>query len=73
MLKMALPKCVHLPYVIHISLISKIYGLPQLIILYVFLLNWAFSIGSYSSVLKFLVYYLMLSFCNYAFSFNTHT
>ena len=29
----ALPKCVHLPYLSHLSLITKVYGLLQLIII----------------------------------------
>ena len=32
-LALALPKCVHLPYLRHVSLVTKVYGLQQLIIL----------------------------------------
>ena len=32
-LTLALPKCVHLPYLRHVSLVTKIYGLLQLVII----------------------------------------
>ena len=35
-LTLALPKCVHLPYFGHVSLMTKIYGLLQPIIIYTF-------------------------------------
>ena len=47
----ALPKCVHLPYLRHVSLITKIYGLLQLIICT--LHNYAICIDSYSPINKF--------------------
>ena len=35
-LTLAVPKCVHLPYLRHVSLITKIYGLLQMIIICTF-------------------------------------
>ena len=51
-LTLALFKCVHLPYLRHLSLMTKIYGLLQLIIK-ALLHNCAFSIDSYSPINKF--------------------
>ena len=47
----ALPKCVQLPYLKHISLMTRIYGLVQLIIICSY--NYAISIDSYSPMNKF--------------------
>ena len=50
----ALPKCVYLPYLRHISLMTKIYGLMQLIItVYVLLHNCAIFIDRYTPINKF--------------------
>ena len=48
-LTLALPKCVYLSYLKYSSLMTKIYGLLQLIILH----NCDISIDSYSPVNKF--------------------
>ena len=39
-------KCVHLPYLIPVSLMTKIYGLQQLIVVFCILHNCAISIDS---------------------------
>ena len=48
----ALPKCVQLPYLSHLSLMTRIYGLLQLIIICT-LHNYAISIDSYSPINEF--------------------
>ena len=54
-LTLALSKRVHLPYLRHLSLMTKIYGLLQLIIICTLLLlhNCAISIDSCSPINKF--------------------
>ena len=50
----ALPKCVHLPYLRHVSLMTKIYGL--LIIICTFT-KLCYSIDSYSPIIDFTASY----------------
>ena len=59
----AVPKCVHLLYLRYFSLMTKIYGLLQLII-YALLHNCAISIDSFSLINKF------YSFINFGLLIN---
>ena len=58
----ALPKCVHLPYLRHVALMTKIFGLQQLIIINALLHNYAISTDSYSPINKFysFIYFSLL-------------